>query len=360
MTRNTQKDGELFIIKMRWLLIMGSPLMFWIFKLQTLQTLWQITFFMIIYNSWLHYFAYRHEHTKMHQYLYSIIDLLYVSSLYYLGFGKQVDFHQFYYFLILVLGIRFGMHNYYGLVVLIGLIYLFVSLISNQLMNSGADIIRILGQVTYFIIFGVLTSFLLLRERVQQEEKELLITQLKAAYEQLYLHNVHVEEMAITDPLTGVYNYRFFSQRLNQEIEMARRYRRQLSLIILDIDKFKDFNDSYGHPAGDKALKEVTTVFKDNIRDLDILARYGGEEFLILLPEAGTEESFMVAERIRQAVENHAIKMDDESPMLYITVSGGIATYPEDAETADKLLKIADNVLYEGKNKGRNIICRPR
>ena len=359
MFGTTAKDAEIFIIKMRWLLIIGSQLVFFIYKLNNSGTLASITLFMLVYNGWAHYRVNRMEYTKIHLYFFSFIDLLYVSILFSLGLGKPLDFHQFYYFLILVLGIRFGMHNYYGLVVLIGAIYLLVSRWVNGFRNIYPGIIHDLVQVTYFIVFGILTSFLLLRELKQRQEKEELITELQAAYEQLCIYNAHVEEMAITDPLTGLYNYRFFNQRLNQEADKARRFRRQLSLIILDIDNFKDFNDSYGHPAGDTALRETAKIFRDNIRDLDVLARYGGEEFMVLLPETGPDIAFMVAERIRQAVENHIFSMADDQPELSITISGGIATYPDNATTADGLVKKADDVLYLAKNRGRNNICRP-
>lgn len=360
MTGNINKDAEIFIVKMRWLLILGSLWVFWLYELKPMQNIWYVTVFMSLYNGWVHYRVYKHEHTRIYLYIFSIIDLIYVSLLFYLGFEKPVDFHQFYYFLILVLGIRFGMRNYYGLVVLIGIIYFSLARWAGRTENLYPGIIHDFVQVSYYIVFGVLTSFLLLRERVQQAEKEELITELRSAYEQLCLYNAHVEEMAITDPLTGLYNYRFFTARLNQEVEKARRYRRQLSLIILDIDNFKDFNDTYGHPAGDNALKEATTVFRDSIRDLDTLARYGGEEFLVLLPETGTDEAYIVAERIRQAVEKHSFMMSDDLPEMNITVSGGIATYPDHARNAEELLKIADDVLYQAKNKGRNNICRPK
>lgn len=359
MVSPTARDAELFIIKMRWVLIMGSPLIFWIYNKQSFKAILYITLLALVYNGWAYFLTYRRENTKLQLYIYSFFDLIYVSLLYFLNFDKMVDLQQFYYFLILVLGIRFGMRNYYGLVVLIGFIYFFTAYWAGQSLNISSDLIHELLQVLYFIVFGVLTSYLLLRERLQQEEREKLIAELQAAYEQLCIYNAQVEEMAITDPLTGLYNYRYFKHRLEQEVEKARRYTRQFSLIILDIDNFKEFNDSYGHPAGDIALKESAMIFIDNIRDKDVIARYGGEEFLLLLPDAGTEEAYLVAERIRQAMEDHIFKADDHLPDLNITISGGIATFPHHADTAEMLLKNADDILYNAKNEGRNIICRP-
>lgn len=345
----TTRDAELFIIRMRWLLILGSPLVFWIYRSQSMKPILYITLLAILYNAGAYYLTNYREIRKLHLYIYSIVDLGYVSLVFFFGFGNPLDLHQFYYFLILVLGIRFGMRNYYGLVVLMGIIYFIIARWAGRSLNIYPSLIRDLLQVTYFIVFGILTSFLLLRERLQQEEKEGLITELQAAYEQLCVYNAQVEEMAVTDPLTGVYNYRYFTHRLNQEVEKARRYKRQLSLIIFDIDNFKDFNDTYGHPAGDNALKEAAKVFLENIRDIDVLARYGGEEFLVLLPETGVDEAFIAAERIRQAVEKDT----------KVTVSGGIAAFPGNADNAENLLKNADDILYKAKNKGRNIICRP-
>lgn len=353
------QNAELFIIKMRWLLILGSPLVFLIYKYRSLKILFYITLLALLYNGWAYYHSRRRENTKTQLYIYSFFDFLYVSSLFYLGFGKMVDFHQFYYFLILVLGIRFGMRNYYGLVVLIGLVYFAIARWAGRSLDFYPGIMHDLLQVMYFIVFGVLTSFLLLREHVRQEEKERLIDELQSAYEQLCVYNARVEEMAITDPLTGLYNYRFFTYRLNQEVEKAQRYGRHFSLVILDIDNFKEFNDTYGHPAGDIALKEAAGVFGEKIRDQDVLARYGGEEFLVLLPDTGTEEAFLVAERIRMSIKNHTFKAKEDLPALSITVSGGVASFPIHADTADDLLRQADDILYKAKNKGRNIICRP-
>lgn len=353
------KDAELFIIKMRWVLILGNPLVFLIYNKQSLEKILVITLFALIYNGLVYLITCRRENTKLQLYVYSFFDLLYVSLLYFLSFGKVTDLQQFYYFLILVLGIRFGMRNYYGLVVLIGLIYFFTAQWASRSLSIDPDIIHELIQVLYFIVFGILTSFLLLKERLQQEEREKLIVELQAAYEQLCIYNAQVEEMAITDPLTGLYNYRYFKHRLNQEIEKARRNMRQLSLIILDIDNFKDFNDSFGHPIGDIALKEAAGIFKEKIRDNDVITRYGGEEFLLLLPDTGTDEAYLVAERIRLAMESHTFKTEDRLTDLNITVSGGIATFPLHAKTAEALLKNADDILYNAKNEGRNIICRP-
>lgn len=109
--------------------------------------------------------------------------------------------------------------------------------------------------------------------------------------------------LAITDALTGLFNHRYFQEGLNLEIARAKRYNRALSLIMLDIDSFKEYNDTYGHLEGDRVLKEIARIIQENIRQIDIPSRYGGEEFMIILPEADSEEARIVAERIRKEVE---------------------------------------------------------
>jgi diguanylate cyclase (GGDEF)-like protein len=164
-----------------------------------------------------------------------------------------------------------------------------------------------------------------------------------------------VEELSITDGLTGLYLLRYFRQRLKEEFYRAERTHGQLSLMILDIDHFKRFNDTYGHQAGDTILTTVAERVLSNARKIDLTARYGGDEFVILLPDTSAEEALLLAERLHQAVSNEPVALTNKNS-LHLTVSIGVATYPTHAATIDELIKRADEALYWIKSHGRNRI----
>lgn len=162
--------------------------------------------------------------------------------------------------------------------------------------------------------------------------------------------------LASTDGLTGLYNHRIFSQMLKEELSRALRYRLPLSLVIFDVDDFKRFNDTYGHPDGDRVLLAVAEILRETLRNCDIPFRYGGEEFIALLPETGRDAAVLVAERIRQEIEIASRRHLPEDIPHGVTVSVGVAAFPGDAETADKLLKVADGLLYRAKKHGKNTV----
>lgn len=174
-----------------------------------------------------------------------------------------------------------------------------------------------------------------------------------ANYASILIENVRNYELATKDSMTGLYVRRFFDQRLVEQIDKANQVNKVFSLLIMDIDKFKHVNDTFGHPIGDQVIKLVASTIQRNIRtEVDIPSRYGGEEFTILMPEADTERAMMVAERIRQAVE-----VTDVSHLVTgrnITVSIGIATFPAHGSTPKQLMEAADVALYRSKGGGRN------
>jgi diguanylate cyclase (GGDEF)-like protein len=159
------------------------------------------------------------------------------------------------------------------------------------------------------------------------------------------------KRLASTDELTGLFNHRQFYLLLGQEVRRALRYGRNLSLIILDIDYFKAYNDRYGHLAGDEALRQIARVLKTKSRDVDVVARYGGEEFTIILPETELPQAAFQAERLRVAVEGHRFSPAAEG---HLTVSLGAATLVEGMDRPEQLVHRADQVLYEAKASGRN------
>lgn len=156
-------------------------------------------------------------------------------------------------------------------------------------------------------------------------------------------------QLAITDALTGLYNYGYFLERLTAERARAERYQRLLSLILIDVDSFKLYNDTYGHPAGNELLRHVAESVASEVREVDLVARFGGEEFAVLAPEANRLDARHLAERIRRRIADAPIPHGRRT-----TVSAGVATYPIDAGTAESLVKAADSGLYAAKEAGRN------
>ncbi|HZG53505.1 MAG TPA: sensor domain-containing diguanylate cyclase [Pyrinomonadaceae bacterium] len=163
-----------------------------------------------------------------------------------------------------------------------------------------------------------------------------------------------MQQLALTDGLTGCVNRRSFEMQLERDLRLATRMRQPVSLIMLDIDHFKRVNDTYGHDAGDAALRFLADVLRDELRGVDTAARYGGEEFAVILPQAGLDGALIVAERLRSRLET------TEVPGIgYITGSFGLATFPLHANSRDGLVGAADRALYEAKHAGRNRICTP-
>lgn len=159
--------------------------------------------------------------------------------------------------------------------------------------------------------------------------------------------------LATTDGLTGLYNHRTFQTRLSEELLRAERYNKSIILLLLDIDHFKRFNDTYGHQTGDEVLKTIAKIIKGNTRKVDFPARYGGEEFAVILPESDCDHAMIVAERIRASVMDYPFYLNDGS-RIQITVSIGISCFPKDAIQKEDLIKKADTALYHAKNRGRN------
>ncbi|OGP59102.1 MAG: hypothetical protein A2V67_08160 [Deltaproteobacteria bacterium RBG_13_61_14] len=163
------------------------------------------------------------------------------------------------------------------------------------------------------------------------------------------------KELSNRDELTNLYNRRYFFERFEKEVERAKRYERILSLIMIDIDHFKNYNDSFGHLMGDALLQKLAQIMEQNLRKADVLARYGGEEFFILLPETDKEQARQVAEKLRRTVEEYDFHADrTELQKGKVTITLGLASLPRDALEALSLLDLADKALYFGKAQGRN------
>jgi diguanylate cyclase (GGDEF)-like protein len=166
----------------------------------------------------------------------------------------------------------------------------------------------------------------------------------------------HFEEMAIIDGLTGVYNRAYFDELLKREEDRARRYPQKFSLLMIDLDDFKKYNDSYGHPCGDKILKHIGQIFMQRIRTTDFVARYGGDEFVIISPHTDKTNASVLASRLLSVAARELIRIEDQT-QLSITISIGLATFVDDATTSTGLIESADKALYQAKHLGKNRMC---
>ena len=188
------------------------------------------------------------------------------------------------------------------------------------------------------------------------KERNSLVVHLKKSNKALKELSRRFRDLAIRDGLTGLYNHGYLLDALAGEVARAVRYDRHLSVIFLDVDHFKQYNDQFGHQRGDMVLKQVSQILKDEIRKTDIAARYGGEEFVLILPETSKQDAFVVAEKIRKAVqESIANDVADEGPTT-VTISAGVASYMEDGTDATELIAKADAAVYTAKNDGRNAV----
>lgn len=170
------------------------------------------------------------------------------------------------------------------------------------------------------------------------------------------IEHEQTRRLAYTDALTSLANYRSFHTRLQQEIERADRYHRPLSLIMLDIDYFKAYNDTHGHPQGDATLTQVAELLKQTSRSSDMVARYGGEEFALILPETDQPSAEALGNRLREEIEHFQFPGEEHLPSKILTISVGIATHSRYA-SKEALIAAADAELYRAKREGRNRVC---
>src|SRR5437899_5102719 len=171
------------------------------------------------------------------------------------------------------------------------------------------------------------------------------------------IQNAHyvdrVKQLAYLDGLTGIFNRRFFELRIAEELERARRFNTGMAVVMVDIDQFKRLNDEFGHLLGDEVLRQVSSVFHQQLRKTDVVCRYGGEEFALLLTQTNAEQAFVVAEKLRKMVE----KWQFPGVPRAITISAGVAAFPQHGKNRDELVRAADSGLYLAKQNGRNRVC---
>lgn len=224
-------------------------------------------------------------------------------------------------------------------------------------LNKTADLKRYEGYINFPLVINNEISGYLIVNNVAENDKyrfQILAQQFLIMVKRAFLYK-NIQELAIMDGLTQVFSRRHLLERFEEELKRSRKFKHNFSFLMVDIDKFKNFNDKYGHLVGDAILREVSKSVKDNVRQIDFVGRYGGEELSIVLPETDKEQALLAAERIRQAIEAKNIKVYDEE--LKVTVSVGISTFPDDADSLSLLIEAADKALYLAKKEGRNRAC---
>ena len=174
---------------------------------------------------------------------------------------------------------------------------------------------------------------------------------------ELEVANKRLRRLSITDGLTELFNHRHMHELLHEEFERTKRSAEPLAVVMLDLDRFKQVNDTYGHPTGDVILYETARMIREMAREIDMVGRYGGEEFIAILPGTDEEAAGQFAERVRQAVEEHVYR--DEATEVRMTVSSGVASFPDEGiDHPETLIKRADEALYAAKGTGRNKVVR--
>ena len=184
--------------------------------------------------------------------------------------------------------------------------------------------------------------------------QQYLLNTLARQNQELDSLNKEFREMAIRDGLTGLFNHRYAKDRLDEEFDRSMRFGRELTVLFMDLDHFKFFNDTHGHQAGDEILQILAALMMKNVRESDTLARWGGEEFIVIAPETSEEEGGVLAEKIRKAVAEHAFPHADKQPLGMVSLSIGMSSRSEQTENAEKLLRFADDAVYAAKDSGRN------
>jgi diguanylate cyclase (GGDEF)-like protein len=209
-------------------------------------------------------------------------------------------------------------------------------------------------------VLGVLAVSRPQKKQTHSKEVLRLIAQMGAFSLSHATERDFIQSVADVDPLTEIFNKGVLTFRLGELTYAAEQEGKKLSVFIFDIDHFKNYNDQNGHVAGDELLKMLVRVCKDQIRQDDIFGRFGGEEFLLILPDRSAAEAYIVGEKIRTGIESYDFLHGEKQPLGRLTVSGGVAAYPDCGSTSTEILQRADEALYQAKNSGRNrIVAAP-
>lgn len=236
-----------------------------------------------------------------------------------------------------------------------------IAVLSEVILIQAAPDIRLVLHIIILILFiSILDSFVGRERRAAWAKKEIaaVLQDVRLAHKDLEKHNQRLTLQAQTDPMTGLYNYGYFAQMIQKYFSLAQKYKSPLSLIMVDVDFFKKLNDTYGHPMGDKVLRTIAHLIRENARNDDLVCRYGGEEFAVILPRTGLIQGGELAERIRVAIEEYySLYGELEGLATSVTVSLGVSSFPERALSPKSLREQADAALYLAKERGRNQVA---
>lgn len=200
---------------------------------------------------------------------------------------------------------------------------------------------RAMGRNVHLV--AVISDYLILNTQTLDNPKIVEIS----AFEKTTQDSTH-------DSLTGLFNRHYFKHALENQFALAKRYSTDLSLLFMDADDFKDINDKFGHPAGDAALKAMSVIIQENVRESDVAARYGGEEFVVIMAQTNSIDALILADRIRKQIEMFPLTYNGQA--ISLSISGGIASFPVNAQSTDDLIYLADSALYRAKGAGKNNI----
>lgn len=352
-----------FVLRLHWGVIALTPLLVLLSGKDTLLPVWVILGFFVLLTACLQAFVgLKPERVRWTVIGYEVLisDLFLVTVLIWARGGLATDAYHFYYLIIVGAAILFGVRESILFALAAGLLYsLALWLPSREIPNTVWA--RLAIRTVYFVLMGVATAYLSAQEhhhRKARVETQRLLAELQEAHTQLKVHAREMSQRAITDGLTGLYNHTYFHQRLEEELGRSERYGRPLSLIMVDFDDFKVYNDAYGHLEGDRVLAKVARLLADSVRKIDIACRYGGDEFAVIMADTGAEAAVAAAERVREAVAGLGCSSPPigADPITPLTVSVGVAAYPQHGRTRAELIKAADAALYLSKGRGKNVV----
>jgi len=225
----------------------------------------------------------------------------------------------------------------------------------NRFVESDSSFVRSISCIPMAVYKDVIGVINVTNKQGEEGFSEQDAEILKAVADQaaVAINKAQLWELAVTDSLTGLYIRRYFMAKFEEEFHRSKRYKKLFSIVMADLDKFKEINDIYGHTTGDQVLKTIGKFLQKNMRDVDIIARYGGDEFVMILPETDKDEAYSFAERLREKISQ--MKLEN---LPKLTISLGIASYPVDEKDIEGLIKKADAAMYSAKQAGRNIVTK--
>lgn len=296
-----------------------------------------VSLLIIIYFSWVYY--YRKDYINNSPKLIDIIETIFLVVIFVVAVvstGAQASYYKLVsIFIVLIGAIQFGKNYSIALAVVSSLSILFIDIVAS---SPNMKLLSKYFENDLVLISALFMTAFILGMYVDTERQ----------------HSKELKELVNKDELTGLYNHRYFQDYLQNNLEDAQKQNKQVSLLFMDIDYFKNYNDINGHQSGDLLLKQIGKILKDSIRENDVVARYGGEEFAAILPNTDEENAIEIGEKIRSAIQNTEFVGQENQPNKNITISIGVSSYPTRAISKHQLINTADDALYRAKSFNKN------